>query len=258
MAALTAEDIEVLYETLEKVKNCILNDSNALKSLTDTDHLAIKCHEVATLMDKKCNAIELESDSDSEDTSTVRGTTMAVPMLSATSSISDSGNQEVEDEEETKPILNAGTFQSSSATQQQSLFHFVNSQPQQSTSGPLATATPIQRVPTPPAPQTTLPVLKNRFGSQNPPVIDQQARKCQLEAEKMVKSLSKRTTFTCGISYNGDESEKKFSDGIKKDLREALPALKTHQHIFRYMAWATTERLECSHCRLCKNEYPSS
>ena len=251
MAALTAEDVEVFYEILEKVKNCILSDSRALKSLVaDTGDLAIKCHEVANLLDKKCNAIELESDSDSENPSTVD-----LPMLWATRSSSISGSQEVEDEKETKPILNVlGAFQSPSAPQQQS--HGRSLLQQQTlcfTSGP--PAAPTQRVPTPPAPQTALPVLKNRFGRQNPP--DEQARKRQLEAETMVKSISKRTTFACGINYTGDENEKKFSDGIKKDLREALPALKNHQHIFRYMAWATTERLECSHCRLCKHVYPS-
>ncbi len=105
--------------------------------------------------------------------------------------------------------------------------------------------------------QTTLPVMMNRFKNQDPPAIDEIGKKRRCEAENMVKQISKRTNYTCGVSYSGDLEEHKFSDGIKKDLREKLPALKNHRHIFHYMAFATTDRLECSHCRLCPNTYPS-
>ena len=116
-----------------------------------------------------------------------------------------------------------------------------------------------RRVPSPPPPlipQTTAPSY-NRFTNPQPPApLDEVAKKRRREAEALVSKLQKKKTFTCGVSYPGDEKERDFSEGIKRDLRRHLPALKTHMHLFRYMAWATMERLECQHCRKCTNTYP--
>ena len=87
--------------------------------------------------------------------------------------------------------------------------------------------------------------------------MDEATKKQRLNVEKMIKSLSKPKTHSCGVSYTGDEKEKKFSDGIKEDIKKKLPELKTNRLIFRYMAWTTQERLECSYCSQCTNEYPT-
>ncbi len=99
--------------------------------------------------------------------------------------------------------------------------------------------------------------MYKRFDSSPPPnVLDEVAKKRRLEAERMVDQLKKKTTFSCGVGYTGDKQEKDFSDGIKEDIKKHLPALKIQMHLFHYMAWATTERLECAHCRQCPNVYP--
>ena len=97
--------------------------------------------------------------------------------------------------------------------------------------------------------------MYNRFGNPKPIAADEHTRKRQREAESIVKTL-KPQNYSCGISYtSGDQKEKEFSDGIKSDIRQHLPSLKTHMHIFHYMAWATTERLGCDYCRKCPNVY---
>ena len=86
-------------------------------------------------------------------------------------------------------------------------------------------------------------------------VIERKRRK---EAEDLVKSMTQSKSSTCGVSYTGDQGEKKFSDDAKRQLQDRLPALKTHRHMFRYMVWATLERLDCNHCRQCPNTFQAS
>ena len=87
--------------------------------------------------------------------------------------------------------------------------------------------------------------------------MDEATKKQRLNTEKMVKSLPKSKVHTCGVGYTGNEEEKKFSDGIKEDIKKKLPKLKTNRLIFRYMAWTAQERLECPYCSQCTNVYPT-
>lgn len=124
------------------------------------------------------------------------------------------------------------------------------------------------RIPTPPhplvaplvAPPTTFPpsaVIHNSLYRPQPQVLDEPAKKRRREAEAMVKKLERPKIHSCGVSYNGNEKEQEFSDTSKEKIKGALPALKTHRHLFHYMVWSTVERLECLHCRKCTNEFPS-
>lgn len=88
--------------------------------------------------------------------------------------------------------------------------------------------------------------------------LDEPERKRRREAEEMVRSMSKVKSYACGVSYNGDQAEQRYSDDAKSTIRTRLPALKTHRHIFRYMVWATLERLDCDHCRQCPNTFQAS
>lgn len=85
-------------------------------------------------------------------------------------------------------------------------------------------------------------------------VLDEPAKKRRHEAEVLVRALERPKTFSCGVAYTGDEKERDYTKQFKEELKRHMPALKNHMHIFRYMAWATVERFECPHCRLCKNE----
>jgi len=115
---------------------------------------------------------------------------------------------------------------------------------------------PAQTHSLPPSQQTAhQSSMYRRFGNPKPASKDEHAKKRQREAELMVKKLNRPQSYSCGISYQGDEKEKDFSDGIKSDLKNHLPSLKNHRHFFHYMAWATTERLECDHCRKCPNVF---
>ncbi len=125
-----------------------------------------------------------------------------------------------------------------------------------STSQPsVAPSLPPQLPPQLPQQRSAPASMYKRFASSPPNVLDEVAKKRRLEAERMVRQLQKPKTFSCGVSYPGDQQEKYFSDGIKEDIKKRLPALRNHMHLFRYMAWATTERLECAHCRQCPNVY---
>ena len=67
--------------------------------------------------------------------------------------------------------------------------------------------------------------------------LDEAERKRRKEAEELVKSMKQSKSFTCGVSYTGDEAEKRYSDDAKESIRSRLPALHTHRHLFRYMVW---------------------
>ncbi len=101
----------------------------------------------------------------------------------------------------------------------------------------------------------SLPPIGNRFAQQEPPRLDEHAKRHRQEAEEMARKLEKRPNYSCGVNYSGDEEEKRFSDGFKNDIKVHLPSLKNHKLIFHYMAWATRERLECDHCRKCTNKF---
>ena len=88
--------------------------------------------------------------------------------------------------------------------------------------------------------------------------LDEPERKRRREAEEMVQSLSRSTQSSCGVQYTGDQAERQFSDDAKEKIRKRLPALKNHKHLFRYMVWATLERLDCDHCRQCPNTFQAS
>ena len=88
--------------------------------------------------------------------------------------------------------------------------------------------------------------------------LDEAERKRRREAERLVQSLDRPTQHSCGVSYSGDQAEKRFSDDAKEKMKQRLPALKTHRHLFRYMVWATLERLDCDHCRQCPNAFQTS
>ena len=98
--------------------------------------------------------------------------------------------------------------------------------------------------------------LCSRIFNPQPVRVDECAKKNQRDAEKVVDRLGKQLkNYTCGVSYPAkDEKEKNISDGIKRYLKNHLPALTNNRQIFHYMAWAATERLECDHCRKCPNE----
>ena len=88
--------------------------------------------------------------------------------------------------------------------------------------------------------------------------LDESERKRRREAEELVRSLNRPSSYTCGVSYSGDREEKQFSDDAKGKIKERLPALKNHKHIFRYMVWTTLERLDCTYCRQCTNTFKTS
>ena len=129
----------------------------------------------------------------------------------------------------------------------------------------------VIRIPTPPRPVAPIPVavapsqtpfppsatIHNSLYRPQPQILDEPAKKRRREAEEMVKKLDRPKTYSCGVPYSGDEKEHEFSEKSKQKIRSALPALKTHRHLFRYMVWSTVERLECQHCRQCTNEHPS-
>ena len=73
----------------------------------------------------------------------------------------------------------------------------------------------------------------------------------KLEAES-VKGNNKSVNRSCGVGYSSNEEEKEFSDKMK-DIIKAHTKLRAHKDLFRYMAYATTHRLYCGHCKECKN-----
>ena len=85
--------------------------------------------------------------------------------------------------------------------------------------------------------------------------LDEEEKKRRKEAEEMVRSLSQPKSVACGLAYNGDQEEKRYSDDAKNKVKERLPALKNNRHLFHYMVWATLERLDCDHCRRCPNKF---
>ena len=208
------ENVGNLLSLLERVEQGILDDSSSLNSQVGT-RLAKRLRQLADLVDKECNAVEILDDYSDQ-------------------------------------------TQESSAQQQLS---------EEDTDSMESTDTEVQvkgerRAPTPPnvaSPQQPhlqeRPPMSQWFSDSQPKPLDAIDRKRRREAEEMVKKLNKRQTHSCGLSYTGDKTEKEFSDGIKEDLKHKLPALKGHREIFHYMAWATTERLECDHCRQCPNTY---
>ena len=84
---------------------------------------------------------------------------------------------------------------------------------------------------------------------------DEEERKRRKEAEEMAKSLSRPKSVACGVGYNGDQEEKRYSDDAKDKIKKRLPALKNNMLLFHYMVWSTLERLDCNHCRKCPNEF---
>ena len=119
------------------------------------------------------------------------------------------------------------------------------------------TPTPPSATPLSASASKSAPIsMFQRFSKPQSEALDQPARKRIHESEMLVKKLEKRPAFSCGISYMGDEKEKEYSDRFKLALKQQLPALKTHRHMFRYMAWATVERSDCPHCRQCTNDPP--
>lgn len=73
------------------------------------------------------------------------------------------------------------------------------------------------------------------------------------EAQAIVKAVEKPKTFSCGCGYQDGPSELDFSNKAKKQIKEALPALKTNKHVYHYMVFATLDRLNCIHCQKCPN-----
>ncbi len=220
-SAYLQDKVEKLLNLLNEVEECIITDSFPLNS-SDGKKLADRLCEVADLVDRKCNSIEILDESEGEEYDSVEHDGAAPTPPVANSAQQQSVKQE-------QPIKHEGSTPSIP--------------PQQSTGH-------VQQ------PGSSVPSMYSRFGNRQPEVLDEPARKRRREAEAMVQRLQRPKTFSCGISYQGDEKEREFSEGIKEDLRHHLPALKNHRHIFHYMAWATRERLECPHCRKCTSEYP--
>lgn len=236
MAAINLEEkVKTLLDILEEVEKKVLADSSVLKDV-DTKHLCSRLQSVADLLDKECNAILLDDDvllDDYED--------------------SDEGSG-LSDLTERKPAVGGLAPKSSGGL----VVTPTSSGGLASTSlGGLAPASSggLAPIPSPPAIPVTKPApMSTRFLPKTT-VLDEPARKRRREAENLVKKLDKPKTFTCGVSYPGDQKERDFSEGAKNNIKANLPALKNHRHLFHYMAWATMERLECEHCRKCTNEY---
>lgn len=243
------EKIERLLNLLDDVEKCIHDDPSSVKNDVGR-HLAKRLHEVAVLVDRKCNTVEILDESDGEGSrehenlpemqSRIKKESRAPtpPIVTPKHEITPSSLQQSSSLQQ--PSLQQSSLQQSSLQQQQQ-------QPflQQQSSAQQSSQQPVPAVPS----------MYRRFSNQQPEVLDEPAKKRRREAEAMVKKMQRPKTFACGISYQGDENERNFSEGFKDDVRKHLPALRTHQHLFHYMAWATTERLECSHCRLCPNTF---
>ena len=201
------ENVGELLSLLERVEQGILVDSSSLNSQVSTE-LAKRLRQVADLVDKECNTVEILDDY-SDQTQDVQGS--AEQQLS---------EEDTDSMESTETEVDGG------------------------------------RARAPPHLHQERPPMSQWFSNSQPKALDAIGRKRRREAEEMVKKLPKPQTYSCGLSYTtGDKKEKKFSDGIKEDLKHQLPALKVNRDIFHYMAWATTQRLECDHCRKCPKTY---
>ena len=237
MAAIN-DKVESLLELLDDVERAVRSDPSSLEQGA-AKRLVSRLKAVAELVDRKCNVVILDYESSDESTAESEQTV----------AYDASAPDQVKLESTPTPPM-------ASALPQQSVKH--ETQMPAGVGGPTppsqhsAAATPSllqqQSAPTPAS-------MYKRFSSSQPQVLDEPAKKRRREAEIMVRNIQRPKTFNCGISYQGDQHEKDFSDGIKEDLKHHLPALRNHMHMFHYMAWATTERLECQHCRKCPNEY---
>ena len=90
-----------------------------------------------------------------------------------------------------------------------------------------------------------------------PPVINYDKaynKRIELEVES-VKGNNKVVARTCGVAYNGNDEEKKFSDDMKNIIKSHCAALRTNKDLFRYMSYVTTHRLKCGYCMECKNDF---
>ena len=235
MAANSLEGkVKTLLDILEEVEKKVLADSSVFKNV-DTKHLSCRLQRVADLLNKECNAILLlDVDEDGPD------------------DYEDSDHEEsgLSDLTEKKPVV--GGMGGLAPTPSGGLAP--------TPSGGLAPTPPVKLAPTPPPP--AIPVtqqfqpapMSTRFLPKTT-ALDEPAKKRRREAENLVKQLDRPKTYNCGISYQGDQKERDFSEGAKANIKANLPALRNHRHLFHYMAWATMERLECEHCRKCTNEY---
>ena len=225
------EKVEILLDLLEGIEECISSNPSSLSKEVGV-HLADRLYQVAELADKEYNVVEIDDDSQGS---------VGVGVVGAGIQ-QGQGEGRVGGEKEQRANVkqeSAGTSLSA-ANVGGSIKH-------------------ERRVPSPPPPlipPTTAPAY-NRFTNPQPPApLDEATKKRRREAQALVRQLDqKKKTFTCGVSYPGDEKEHDFSEGIKGDLRRHLPALKTHRHLFHYMAWVTMDRLECQHCQKCPNTY---
>lgn len=208
--------VEILLDLLDDVEKRIDSDPSSLSKEVGV-HLADRLYHVADLADRRYNVVEVSDESQSAESGQL--------------GVTPSASVRVKHESGAAP-----------------------------STPPVAVKKEKRGVPSPPmrAPTTSQAVVPtyNRFTNPQPLVLDEPAKKRCREAEALVRGLDRPKSFSCGISYQGDDKEKEFGEGIKNDLKRQMPALKNHRHIFRYMAWATMERIECQHCRKCTNTYP--
>lgn len=225
------EKVQTLLDLLEDIEKCIRSNPSSLSKEVGA-HLADRLYEVAEFADKEYNVVEIDESQGSVGAGEV-GSGMRQDRGEGRASVGQGG-----------------------VPQQGGIWGSVK---QEGVSTTARTAKQEGRVPSPPPPlipPTTAPSYNRFTNPQPPPPLDEATRKRRREAEALVRNLQKKQSYTCGVSYPGDKEERDFSEGIKADLKSNLPALKTHRHLFRYMAWATMERLECKHCRQCTNTYP--
>ena len=252
------ENVGNLLSLLERVEQGILDDSSSLNSQVGT-RLAKRLRQVADLVDKECNAVEILDDYSAQ-TQDVQGH-LALGQLqvkkegSAQQQLSEEDTNSMESTETEIQVKGEGRAPTPPimAPPQQPHLHHASSAPASVVTQP-ATLQP-QLGPQQQNLQQGRPSMYKRFSNSQPEPLDAIARKRRREAEEMVRKLDRPQSYTCGLSYTGDERERDFSNGIKEDLKHHLPALKINRHIFHYMAWATTQRLECNHCKKCPNTY---
>ena len=87
-----------------------------------------------------------------------------------------------------------------------------------------------------------------------PPEEGPALKRRRLEAQAIVKKVQKPKTYACGVSYQDGLEERDFSNRVKREIKDKLPALSTHKQLFHYMVFATLDRLNCNHCSECPNQ----
>ncbi len=232
--------VEKVLHLLEIIERGIRTDASPLKSSLKGERFVTRLREVASLVERKCNSVAIKEDNTEQSKGFFEAPLLESVDLVSNDSATDRDSDECSEESVEldgplhPPRRRTPTRSTTSATSQQHPSLSSQSQP--------------NVVQSPLLPDISMRFKKRSF------VLDEHARRHSREAKELARLLEKQQSFSCGVGYTGNEKEKEFSDGIKRDIRDHLPHLKNHKVLFYYMALATRERLECDHCRKCKNK----